>query len=106
MENEIQEKLEKEIERFYEKFDEDADNLYQEEYQLMIKGKHKNLLKYPESFYDHWKKELKGLVEKQHKHTQKEILKLIKSYKNQLVKHSSSWDILDKIEQEIKGAKD
>lgn len=55
-------KLKKDIEKFYEEFDEDADNLYQEEYQFMIKGKYKRKLKYPESFYDHWKKKMEDFI--------------------------------------------
>lgn len=51
-------KLMKEIEKFYEEFDEDVDRLYQEEYHQMVKGKYKKKLKYPESFYEHWKNKM------------------------------------------------
>lgn len=51
------------INEFYKEFDEDMDRLYQEEVSsLLTKKKYKRRLKYPESFYDHWKKKLKELV--------------------------------------------
>lgn len=58
-------RLKKDIEKFYEEFDEDMDKLYQEEYQQMVKGKYKSKLKYPESFYEHWKKRMEDFILKE-----------------------------------------
>jgi len=54
--------LKKDIEKFYEEFDEDADKLYQEEISLLFNKKPKIILKYPESFYEHWKKKMEEFI--------------------------------------------
>ena len=46
----------------HDELDEDVDKLYQEEISLIHKGKFKQKLKYPDSFYEHWKKRLEEFI--------------------------------------------
>jgi len=57
------EKLKRQIKNFYNKFDDDVDNLYQEEVSTILKTKkYKRRLKYPESFYEHWGNKMEDFI--------------------------------------------
>ena len=62
MEKNKHNKLRKEIKTFFEEFDKDSDNLYQEEISYLKNHKSKKRLKYPESFYDHWKQKMEEFI--------------------------------------------
>lgn len=55
----------KKLDKFYEEFDKDSDRLYQEEVAAITGKKSKKRLKYPESFYDHWKEKTEEFIKLQ-----------------------------------------